>query len=65
VLTSCCTVLHGDGRRVQNWPPNTTRAVRRIRRLPSRRYRASYTGSGLGLHKAASTFETLMDADCE
>ena len=34
----------------------------RIRQLPSRRYQAAYTGPDLALHRAASTFETLMDA---
>src|SRR5829696_25204 len=34
----------------------------RIRQLPSRRYQAGYTGPDLAPHKAASTFETLMDA---
>jgi integrase len=34
----------------------------RIRQLPSRRYQASYAGPDLALHKASSTFETLMDA---
>ena len=34
----------------------------RIRQLPSRRYQAAYAGPDLALHKAASTFETLMDA---
>jgi integrase len=44
------------GRRKQREP------FGRIRQLPSRRYQAAYTGPDLALHKAASTFETLMDA---
>ena len=44
------------GRRKQREP------FGRIRQLPSRRWQASYTGPDLALHKAASTFDTLMDA---
>lgn len=34
----------------------------RIRKLPSGRHQAAYVGPDLALHKATSTFETLMDA---
>lgn len=34
----------------------------RIRKLPSGRHQAAYLGPDLALHKATSTFETLMDA---
>lgn len=34
----------------------------RIRKLPSGRYQAAYTGPDLALHRPASTFDTLMDA---
>jgi integrase len=34
----------------------------RIRKLPSGRYQASYTGPDLAVHNASSTFGTLMDA---
>jgi integrase len=37
-------------------------AFGRVRKLPSGRYQAAYTGPDLALHKPASTFETLMDA---
>jgi integrase len=45
-----------SGRRKQREP------FGRIRQLPSRRWQAAYTGPDLALHKATSTFETLMDA---
>jgi integrase len=34
----------------------------RLRKLPSGRWQASYTGPDLALHKALSTFETMTDA---
>ncbi|MBA8795572.1 integrase [Friedmanniella endophytica] len=34
----------------------------RIRKLPSGRYQAAYIGPDTALHKASSTFDTLMDA---
>jgi integrase len=34
-----------------------------IRKLPSRRYQASYVGPDLGRHSAPDTFETKMDAE--
>jgi len=34
----------------------------RIRKLPSGRYQAAYTGPDVRLHKAPATFDTLMDA---
>lgn len=34
----------------------------RIRKLPSGRYQAAYTGPDLALHRGTSTFETLLDA---
>ena len=34
----------------------------RIRQLPSGRYQAAYIGPDLALHKAAATFQTIMDA---
>jgi hypothetical protein len=34
-----------------------------IRRLPSKRYQASYIGPDLGRHAAPDTFETKMDAE--
>jgi integrase len=34
-----------------------------IRKLPSRRYQASYIGPDLGRHSAPDTFETRMDAE--
>lgn len=39
------------------------RAFGQITRLPSKRYRARYTGPDTGLHNAPSTFETRMDAE--
>lgn len=46
--------------------PATRRKTRepfgRIRKLPSGRYQAAYTGPDLALHKGVSTFETLLDA---
>lgn len=35
----------------------------RLRKLPSKRWQASYTGPDLAVHKAAGTFETKMDAE--
>src|SRR5215207_376202 len=64
MVLSCCTVLHGGGWTVPK--PVKRRKSRepfgRIRRLPSGRHQAAYMGPDLGLHKAASTFETLLDA---
>jgi hypothetical protein len=34
-----------------------------IRRLPSKRYQASYIGPDLGRHAAPDTFETNMEAE--
>jgi integrase len=44
------------GRRKQREP------FGRIRKLPSGRYQAAYVGPDTALHKAAATFETLLDA---
>jgi hypothetical protein len=44
------------GRRKQREP------FGRIRKLPSGRYQAAYTGPDTALHKAGATFETLLDA---
>src|SRR5215204_1332417 len=62
VLTCCCTLLHGGGRRVRKTARKQREPFGRIRQLPSRRYQAAYTGPDLALHRASSTFETLMDA---
>lgn len=35
----------------------------RLRKLPSGRWQASYTGPDLAVHKAAGTFETKLDAE--
>lgn len=40
----------------------TREAWGRVRELPSGRYQAAYTGPDLAVHKATSTFPTLMDA---
>src|SRR5829696_2066366 len=58
-----CTLLHGGGCAV----PKTSRRKQRepfgrIRKLPSGRYQAAYVGPDTALHKAAATFETLLDA---
>lgn len=37
-------------------------AFGRLRKLPSGRYQAAYTGPDLALHRPSGTFETLMDA---
>lgn len=39
------------------------RAFGQITRLPSKRYRARYTGPDTALHNAPSTFETRLDAE--
>lgn len=39
------------------------RAFGQISRLPSKRYRARYTGPDLALHSAPTTFETRLDAE--
>lgn len=41
----------------------TKRAFGYIRRLPSKRYQASYTGPDLHRHNAPDTFETKLDAE--
>lgn len=41
----------------------TRRAFGYIRRLPSKRYQASYTGPDLQRHTAPDTFETKLDAE--
>lgn len=41
----------------------TRRSFGWIRKLPSRRYQASYIGPDLGRHSAPDTFETKMDAE--
>jgi integrase len=41
----------------------TRRSFGYIRRLPSRRYQASYTGPDLVRHSARDTFETRLDAE--
>ena len=37
-------------------------AFGRLRKLPSGRYQAAYTGPDLALHRPAGTFETLLEA---
>lgn len=39
------------------------RSFGQLRRLPSRRWQAFYTGPDMALHYAPSTFETKMDAE--
>lgn len=39
------------------------RAFGQITRLPSKRYRARYTGPDMALHSAATTFESRLDAE--
>src|SRR4051812_43932657 len=41
----------------------TRRSFGWIRKLPSKRYQASYTGPDLGRHSAPDTFETKVDAE--
>lgn len=43
--------------------PRTKRSFGGIRRLPSGRYQANYTGPDTGLHKAPATFDTREDAE--
>jgi integrase len=42
---------------------NTRRSFGWIRKLPSKRYQASYIGPDLGRHSAPDTFEARMDAE--
>jgi hypothetical protein len=41
----------------------TKRGFGQLRRLPSKRYRAFYTGPDTALHYGPSTFETKLDAE--
>src|SRR5829696_83370 len=43
--------------------PHTKRAFGYVRRLPSKRYQASYIGPDLLRHTALDTFETKLDAE--
>lgn len=39
------------------------RGFGQIRRLPSKRFQAGYTGPDAAMHHAPSTFETALDAE--
>ena len=55
ILHVCCTP--------RGSPVAKRRSFGQLRRLPSKRWQAFYTGPDTGLHYAPSTFETKMDAE--